>query len=634
LIRFVGVWKEKSMNGHFVRVSLLVCSILFASRSLSAQTLDAVSANDNRVPAGTLRDGVLTLRLELRTALWHPEGETGEAIRVYAFGEVGRPLQAPAPLIRVPQGTVIELSITSTLGVPTTLYGLHERPGSATDAITLPAGGTQRTRFVAGAPGTYLYYARTPDGARGNGRGLDALLGGALVVDAPGAPTDDRIFVLERWGGATRTAMNGKSWPFTERLGYRAGEPVRWRVVNASDLSHPMHLHGLHFNVDGVGDGERYRAFSSDERPLVFTHTAEILETFEMTWVPQESGRWLFHCHRQPHMRIPVDPGAADVVVADDHAHAHQDPAYAGMGGMIMEITVTGGAHAETPESVWASARKLELDVAAQDGDARFYRLTLREPGVQQGGGGRGQGAGRGLSGPPIVLEQGKPVEIKVVNNLAEETAIHWHGMELESYYDGVPLIGGEDAQIAPSVKAGGTFVARMIPSRAGTFIYHTHWHDDTQLTGGVHGPLIVVPAGQAHDPATDRAFLFSQSPGDPFGAAMLLMNGVPQPNTIQLRTGTTYRFRFINITPSVANLRVSLRKSGEPVRWRALARDAADLPPAQATMRPAELQISVGETFDFEYTASSPEELTLEGIQPNDTRRVVQTLVFSNPPR
>jgi FtsP/CotA-like multicopper oxidase with cupredoxin domain len=195
-------------------------------------------------------------------------------------------------------------------------------------------------------------------------------------------------------------------------------------------------------------------------------------------------------------------------------------------------------------------------------------------------------------------------------------------------------VVGGEGELMAPSVKPGGRFVARMIPSRAGTFIYHTHWHDDTQLTGGVHGPLIVVPAGQTYDPATDRAFLFSQSPGDPFGAAMLLMNGVPQPNTIQLRTGTRYRFRFINITPSVANLRVSLRKSGEPVQWRAVARDAVDLPASQATMRLAELQVSVGETFDFEYVADSPGQLTLEGIQPNDTRRVVQTLVFTNPPR
>ena len=77
---------------------------------------------------------------------------------------------------------------------------------------------------------------------------------------------------------------------------------------------------------------------------------------------------------------------------------------------------------------------------------------------------------------------------------------------------------------------------------------------------------LIVLPPGQTYDPTTDRGFLFSQSPNEPFGAATILMNGSPQPNTLQLRTGTTYRLRFANITPSVNNLQVSLRNAGTPV--------------------------------------------------------------------
>jgi hypothetical protein len=87
-----------------------------------------------------------------------------------------------------------------------------------------------------------------------------------------------------------------------------------------------------------------------------------------------------------------------------------------------------------------------------------------------------------------------------------------------------------------------------------------------------------------------------------------------------------------MDITPSVANLRVSLRRVGVPVEWRAVANDAVDLPASAATMRRADLQISVGETYEFE--ATTPVELTLEGVQPRDTRRVVQTLVFTDPPR
>ena len=47
-------------------------------------------------------------------------------------------------------------------------------------------------------------------------------------------------------------------------------------------------------------------------------------------------------------------------------------------------------------------------------------------------------------------------------------------------------------------------------------------------------------------------------------------------------------------------------------------------------TMRMADQEIAVGETFDFEYRATAPGELTLEGWNPNDNRRAVQTLIFT----
>lgn len=37
-----------------------------------------------------------------------------------------------------------------------------------------------------------------------------------------------------------------------------------------------------------------------------------------------------------------------------------------------------------------------------------------------------------------LTLRRGEPVEITLVNHLPEATAIHWHGMELDSYFDGV----------------------------------------------------------------------------------------------------------------------------------------------------------------------------------------------------
>ena len=620
------------MARKLTRQLLLVCfvsSVLHggSAGAAAAQQLESIVANDNRTSAGRLRNGVFGLQLEIRKGVWHPEREDGEGIPVYAFGETGKPLLVPGPLVRVPQGTTIAMSIRNSVSVPVTLYGLHERPGRAADTVTVAPGAVREIRFEAGKPGTYLYYGRTPDGQRGNQRVLDSQLGGAFIVDASGPPVADRVLVLGRWNGAARTAINGKSWPYTERLTYTAGETVRWRVVNASNLSHPMHLHGAHFNVDGVGDGETYQAFEPTARPLVFTHSVAVYETFDMSWVPREPGRWLYHCHRVPHMRLPITLDPKDVIGHDQHEDAHHDPDYAGMGGMILGITVLEAReHEPVP---WRPVRRLELTVSERNGDSRYFEVTTSE---QRGEGERVNTArSEGLSGPPIVLVQHQPVEIAVVNRLKEPTSIHWHGIELESYYDGVPEWGGIGARKTPPVNPGDTFVARMAPPRAGTFMYHTHWHDAVQLTGGVHGPLIVVPEGQTYDPATDKNFLFSNSPAEPFDAGLLLMNGSPQPATMEMKTRTKYRLRLMNITPGVDNLRVSLRHNGLPVQWKALAKDAVDLPASSGATKVAEQQLAIGETFDFEYQSDAPQVLTLDAVQPNNNRRVTLTLVFTD---
>ena len=621
------------------RTTYTFASLLLATLALPAQPLSPIAANDNRIPAGQRRNGVLTVHLEIRKGNWHPEREDGETIPVYAFGETGKPLQVPGPAIRVPQGTTIDISLHSALTVPAALHGLHQRPGKDADVVTVAPGATEHVRFVAGLPGTYLYWARTPDGRRANARVLDSLLGGALVVDPPGvnstaAAARDRIFVLERWNGPTRTAINGKSWPFTERLNYAVDERVKWRVINASDLSHPMHLHGFHFALDAEGDGENSTSYQQGEEPQEFTHSVQIGETFDMTWIPKEPGRWLYHCHRLPHMRLPVPLDPGDVVpnpdaipgeaAAGNHDHEHMHDMtsdYSGMGGMIMGITITGHSAIDTT-TAWKPERTLELAVAAHKIDARFYEISLRDLA------GKPAELSTGLTGPALVLTAGQPVEIRVVNKLNEPTSMHWHGIELESYYDGVPVWGGRDDKKSPAVEPGQTFTVRMIPPRPGTFMYHTHWHDAVQLTGGVHGAMIVMPPGQVYEPATDKTFLMSLGPNEPFGAGMILMNGSPQPATMRLRAGVTYRFRFINITPTMDNMRVQLLNTGVPVQWRHIAKDASDL--KNPVMKKAEQPIAVGETFDFEYRAETVQELTLTGLSPGDNRRVVQTLIFA----
>jgi hypothetical protein len=56
--------------------------------------------------------------------------------------------------------------------------------------------------------------------------------------------------------------------------------------------------------------------------------------------------------------------------------------------------------------------------------------------------------------GPPIVLTRGVLAEITVVNHLDEPTAVHWHGIELESLFDSVPGWAGLGSPLAPEILA------------------------------------------------------------------------------------------------------------------------------------------------------------------------------------
>ena len=43
---------------------------------------------------------------------------------------------------------------------------------------------------------------------------------------------------------------------------------------------------------------------------------------------------------------------------------------------------------------------------------------------------------------------------------------------------------------------------------RPGTFIYHSHLDDVHQLSGGLYGPVVVLPEGEWFDPRTDQVMV------------------------------------------------------------------------------------------------------------------------------
>lgn len=90
--------------------------------------------------------------------------------------------------------------------------------------------------------------------------------------------------------------------------------------------------------------------------------------------------------------------------------------------------------------------------------------------------------------GPTIEVVEGDKVRIFVTNRLPEATSVHWHGQRLPNGMDGVS--GLTQRAIAP----GKTFVYEFVARRAGSFMYHPHADEMTQMAMGMMGAWITHP--------------------------------------------------------------------------------------------------------------------------------------------
>jgi FtsP/CotA-like multicopper oxidase with cupredoxin domain len=581
----------------------------------ASESLERIAINDNRTAAGTVQDGVLTVRLEARLGTWHPDHDTDPGTVVKAFAVDGGPLQIPGPVIRVREGTGIRLTIRNSLDDSLALHGLYTRPGSAStsEAVTIAPGAVREMAFAAGRAGTYYYWGATAADTRlGTRTARDSQLVGALIVDPrDGPPRQDRILLISNWpsgqaGVRGRMVINGRSWPHTERLAYEVGDTVRLRLVNAGPAVHPMHLHGFYFRVDSRGDELEDVVFGSESSArMVVTERLGGGRTFSLTWKPTRPGNWLFHCHDNVHLQrgIELDGGSAPA----RHTHV-ENHALEMMAGPVMGISVTGKSI--EPRASTAHRRQLTLVARMDKGgtDAEpAYGYTLHT------GSRTNVPPSPYLPGPTIVLKRGEPVSIIVKNELPEPTSVHWHGIELESYYDGVAGYAGEGRRIAPAIPSGGTFEARFTPPRSGTFIYHTHIDEVRQMQAGLSGALLVVDDPATYNPERDIVLLVTVPRRGADAANTVLVNGSSSPLLREMRVGERYRLRFINIHTFRPAMRMRLLRESTLLEWRAVAKDGMTLPADQAISGPAEIQMGNGETYDFEFVPSAPGDLHLD---------------------
>ena len=176
--------------------------------------------------------------------------------------------------------------------------------GGAYPILARPEGTSQRTGIVlatAGAAIPIFMKDGEPMGAV-----ADVALEARLKAQRGLAERmPERVETLDLGGGEADYAwtINGNSDHSGVIAQVRLGERVEWTLRNQTGMSHPMHLHGHHFQIVAIG-GTRFEGAMRDT--VLVPAKGEVTIAFDA----DNSGRWPFHCHHLYHFHA----GMAGVV--------------------------------------------------------------------------------------------------------------------------------------------------------------------------------------------------------------------------------------------------------------------------------------------------------------------------------
>ena len=108
---------------------------------------------------------------------------------------------------------------------------------------------------------------------------------------APREPDRELELRLAMVDGGRRWSINGALYGDHEPLPVEQGERVRLRMVNASTMFHPMHVHGHTFALAGP-DGAGVRKDTVNVLPM---------QTVAVDLQADNPGQWMVHCHNAYH---------------------------------------------------------------------------------------------------------------------------------------------------------------------------------------------------------------------------------------------------------------------------------------------------------------------------------------------
>jgi hypothetical protein len=209
--------------------------------------------------------------------------------------------------------------------------------------------------------------------------------------------------------------------------------------------------------------------------------------------------------------------------------------------------------------------------------------------------------------GPTIEVVEGDRVRIFVTNRLPEATTIHWHGQVLPNGMDGVAGL------VQPAIAPGKTFVYEFVARYAGTFMYHPHSDEMTQMAMGMMGLWITHPKDpRQHAVDRDFAFLLNAydiAPGNytPNVNTMLDFNlwtinsrAFPGTDPMVVRKDDRVRIRMGNLTMTNHPFHIHGH------RFEVTGTDGGWIPPS-ARWPEVTVDIGVGQMRAIEFVADNP---------------------------
>jgi len=220
----------------------------------------------------------------------------------------------PGPIIRVTEGDTVRINLANAMTVPTVIHFHGPRlPNSmdgvvdVTQAVVQP-GQSFGYQFLADKPGTFMYHTHH-DSANQEPKGMYGLF--IVEPKAPAVKYDQEfVQVISELGGYF--VINGKAFPSTQVIEGQVGQKILIRLVNAGQMSHPMHMHGHAFKLVGT-DGNPVPPAAQLTKDVINIAPGE---RYDLEVDLDNPGTWLFHCHILSHVENKgVEPGGMITVL-------------------------------------------------------------------------------------------------------------------------------------------------------------------------------------------------------------------------------------------------------------------------------------------------------------------------------